>query len=108
VREVGPDDVVKSDMDPHERTTCHRSCGRPLYYVGPEGNVNQNFGSRGLERKASLKASLTETLKPRVSKSQSDENESFENLKIAKPNESSENLFESKYLSSLFILACKC
>jgi hypothetical protein len=33
--------------------------------VGPEGKVNRNFGSRGLERKASLKASWTENPKSR-------------------------------------------
>jgi hypothetical protein len=26
-RVVGPDDVVKSDVDPPERATCHRGCG---------------------------------------------------------------------------------
>jgi hypothetical protein len=33
--------------------------------VGPEGKVNQNFGSQGLERKASLKSSWTENSKSR-------------------------------------------
>jgi hypothetical protein len=76
--------------------------------VGLEGNVNRNFGSRGLERKESLKASWAETPKPEVSKSRGAENESFENPKIAEPNESSENLFESKCLLFLFVLAYKC
>jgi hypothetical protein len=58
----------------------------------------------GLERKASW----AETLKPKVLKSQSAENESFENTKIAELNESSKNLFESKCLSLLFVLAYKC
>jgi hypothetical protein len=38
--------------------------------VGPENKVNQNFRSRGLERKESLEVSRTETPKPEVSKSQ--------------------------------------
>jgi hypothetical protein len=66
--------------------------------VGPEGKVSQNFGSRGLERKESLKALWAETPKPKVLKFRSAENESFENPKIAEPNESSENLFELKCL----------
>jgi hypothetical protein len=35
VREVGPDDFIESDVDPHERTTCHGSEGRQLC-CGPE------------------------------------------------------------------------
>ena len=34
--------------------------------VGLENKVNQNFGSRGLERKVSLEVSRTETPKPEV------------------------------------------
>jgi hypothetical protein len=35
-RKVGPDDVVESDVDPHERTTCHGGEGRQLC-CGPGG-----------------------------------------------------------------------
>jgi hypothetical protein len=67
---VGPDDIAEGDVDPPERATCHHGCGRQLCYVGPEGKVNRYFGSRGLEREASMRASRTETLKPEVPKSQ--------------------------------------
>jgi hypothetical protein len=65
---VGPDDVAEGDVDPPERATCHRGCGRQLCYVGPEGKVNRDFRSRGLEREASMRASRTETPKPEVLK----------------------------------------
>jgi hypothetical protein len=45
---------------------------------------------------------------PKTRKSRNAENESFEDPKIAEPNESSENLFESKCLLFLFVLAYKC
>jgi hypothetical protein len=76
--------------------------------VGPEDKVSRNFEGRGLERKASLKASWAKNPKHEVSKYRSAENESFKNLKIIEPNESSENLFESKCLLFLFVLAYKC
>jgi hypothetical protein len=77
--------------------------------VGPEGKVSQNFGSRGLERKESSESLVD--LKPRnpmFQNPRSVENESFENPKIAEPHEISENLFESKCLLFLFVLAYKC
>jgi hypothetical protein len=48
------------------------------------------------------------TPKREVSKSKSAKNESFKNPKIAEPDESSENLFESKCILFLFLLAYKC
>jgi hypothetical protein len=35
-REVGPDDVIESDVDPHELATCHHGSGRQLC-CGPGG-----------------------------------------------------------------------
>jgi len=61
---VGPDDIVVGDVDPPDHSTCHRGCGRQLCYVGPEGKVNWDIGSRGLEREASMRASRTENQSP--------------------------------------------
>jgi hypothetical protein len=46
-REVGPDDVIKSDVDPPERTTCHGGEGRQLC-CGLGEQSNSRF--RGLVR----------------------------------------------------------
>jgi ATP/ADP translocase len=53
-------------------------------------------------------------MKSRVPKTQKSQKLKFQKkkkkkkTKSAEPNESSENLFESKYLSFLFVLAYKC
>jgi hypothetical protein len=35
-RKVGPDDVIESDVEPHELATCHHGSGRQLC-CGPVG-----------------------------------------------------------------------
>jgi hypothetical protein len=35
-RKVGPDDIIESDVDPHELSMCHRGSGRQLC-CGPIG-----------------------------------------------------------------------
>jgi hypothetical protein len=81
--------------------------------VGPE-NKETNFQNSGIEMIKgweSLQNELPGAEKPEVPGTENpkaQKNESFENPKIAEPNESSENLFESKCLLFLFVLAYKC
>ena len=106
VREVGPDDVIESDVDPHECATCHRGCWWPLCDVGPEGKVNRNFGIRQLKWQEVgshyiMNSRVPKTRSPGYRKPESLENWSFEKPEKYRAEQSSENSWNWKHFHKL-------